>query len=87
MKNVFFSDVKNFLSGEIGKLTIVVVIFSVALLSIQIYQIGQLTKIKKAIHYRYFNTVRTVEEIHQVKIDTRTGLLKEKVTRRTKGNR
>lgn len=70
---LLFSDVKNFFNNELGKISLVMIIFFTAILVLQIYEIKEMNKIRKAVHHRYFNIVRTTEDIYGVKINTYNG--------------
>lgn len=57
------------------KINIVILLLVVNL----IFSSYAFVKIKKKIDHRYFNTVNTIEQIYDVKIDTLNGDLKNKV--------
>ncbi len=77
MGNVLIStDVKSFLKSKIGKLTTLLIVFCVSVYGLEFYQMYQMTKIRKAIHHRYFNNVRTIEQLYGVEINTLNGEIK-----------
>lgn len=57
-----------------------VILLLAAILSLNIYsfifEAGNFEKIRKKVDHRYFNTTRSLEQIHNVKINTFDGELK-----------
>lgn len=78
MKNVnlLFSDVKEFLSNGINRLSIVVAALCIINLFGYYELHNQIDTCISKIHFRYYNLTRSLEEIHNVEIDTRDGSLK-----------
>lgn len=89
--NLLFSDVKNFMANEVNRVFVLFVVISLSIGIFLHWEIQNLkkfivssdtkleeeiTKTRKRIDYRYFNTTRTLEDLHQVKIDTKSGDLK-----------
>ena len=89
--SLLFSDVKNFMANEVNRLfTLILLIniligfflhFEIASLKQQIFlrteQLDMdIIKAKKRVDYRYFNMTRTLEDIFNIKIDTKDGYLK-----------
>lgn len=78
MKNVYllFSDTKEFLSDKVNCLGVLVVLLCVINIC-GFYVIGkELKECSKTVNFRYFNTTRSLEDIHNVKINTKDGTLK-----------
>jgi hypothetical protein len=93
MKNfqLLFSDIKGFLSDELGRLFVCFIILNLGLglwIHNEINQLNknnieryktlenEINKVNKKVDYRYFNTTRSLEEINNVNIDTKNGELK-----------
>ncbi|MDR1013099.1 MAG: hypothetical protein LBL38_02410 [Lactobacillales bacterium] len=83
MKSINFSDVKEFMGNGINRLFVIVIIFFAITISQQVItqqkiklMENSIKKAEKKVDFRYFNTTRTLEEIHHVKIDTKNGELK-----------
>lgn len=85
--SILFDDVKNFLSNEINRLTILLIAFIVIcsvwqykihndILNIQTIIESKSNKIEKKVDFRYFNISRSLEKIFEVSIDTKNGELK-----------
>lgn len=92
---ILFKDVKNFLSSEVNRVFISVVI--VGLISVyncyrtevlinelkeqiktnQTELLASDKKIIDKVHFRYFNTTKSLEEIHNIKINTKNGKLEK----------
>lgn len=74
--NEFISQTRNFMRGETRLITILLIL----LLGFNIYDhISthiKLRQIEKKIDYRYFNLTRSLEDIHNVRINTYDGNLK-----------
>lgn len=77
---LLFSDVKNFFNNELGRISLVMVIFFSAILILEVYEIREMSQIRNAVHYRYFNTVRTTEDIYGIKIDTYNGEVEKRIS-------
>lgn len=58
-----------------------VILLLIAILSLNIYsfafEIDNFDKVRKKIDHRYFNTTRSLEQIHNVEIDTYKGEIKK----------
>ncbi len=93
MRNLqlLFSDIKGFLSDELGRLFVCFTILNLCLglwihhdiktlekNNIERYKSieSEINKVNKKVDYRYFNTTRSLEEINSVNIDTKSGELK-----------
>ena len=89
--NLLFSDVKNFMANEVNRVFVLFVVISLSIGIFLHWEIQNLkrfivssdtkleeeiTKTRKRIDYRYFNTTRTLEDLHNVRIDTKNGDLK-----------
>ena len=82
--NLLFSDVKEFLSNEINRLTVIVLVLCVGcgygfyktheqITSVQ----ESVKKCEKKVDFRYFNLTRSLEDINHVKIDTKNGRIEK----------
>lgn len=78
MKNVnlLFSDTKEFLSDKVNRLTISVLFLSFMTVCGFFYLNAKVEKCIAKVHFRYFNLTRSLEDIYNVKIDTKDGTLK-----------
>ncbi len=96
MKNIhiLIADAKSFMSNEVNRLFIAVLIISAFFALCQYIEFREIenikllisesnknlseniTKSRKRTDFRYFNITRSLEEIHNVKIDTHNGELK-----------
>ena len=89
--NILFSDTKNFMMNEVNRVFVLVIVMLIAFgifLHFEINSVKKqiqsnteklellLDKTNKKIEHRYFNTAKSLEEIHKVKIDTKTGEIK-----------
>lgn len=93
--NLLFSDAKDFLSSELNRVFVAVVLIGI-ILGLIIYNcttaifksnseilksnkelMQKIEKTKDRVDYRYFNTTTSLEQIHNVKIDTHNGELKK----------
>ena len=74
--NLLFSDAKEFLSDNINRLGILVVLL--CLINVCGFYVieKELKECIKTVNFRYFNITRSLEDIHNVKIDTQDGSLK-----------
>ena len=78
--NLFFSDVKEFLSNEINRLTVIVIIMCIGCgygfykthSDIKTVQ-EAVKKCEKKVDFRYFNLTRSLEDINHVQINTKDG--------------
>ena len=77
--NLLFSDAKEFLSDNINRLGILVVLFCVINVCGFYVIEKELKECTKTVNFRYFNITRSLEDIHNVKIDTQDGSLKFKL--------
>ena len=89
--NLLFSDVKNFMAKEVNRVFVLFMVITLSIGLFLHWEIQNLkkfiisgdtkleeeiTKTRKRIDYRYFNTTRTLEDLHNVRIDTKNGDLK-----------
>ncbi len=89
--NLLFSDVKNFMAKEVNRVFVLFMVITLSIglfLHLEIQNLKrfivssdtkleeEITKTRKRIDYRYFNTTRTLEDLHNVRIDTKNGDLK-----------
>ena len=89
--NLLFSDVKDFMANEVNRMFVLFLSITFCILIFIHFEIQNLkkfvilksenleqeiTKTRKRIDFRYFNTTRTLEDLHKVKIDTKNGDLK-----------
>ena len=73
-------DVKGFLADKLNRLTVIVIILGIFLIG-SLYKINaEITNLKhliikceKKVDFRYFNLTRSLEQIHNVEIDTLNG--------------
>ena len=84
MRNVLFTDVKEFLSNEVNRVFIAVIIVGCAV-CIMLYThnremkktnmqiLKSIEKLEKKVDFRYFNITRSLSDIHKVEIDTKNG--------------
>ncbi len=89
--NILFSDTKNFMMNEVNRVFVLVIAMFIVFGIFLHFEITSLkkqnrentaelldliNKTNKKIEHRYFNTTKSLEEIHKVKIDTKTGEIK-----------
>lgn len=74
--NLLFSDAKEFLSDNINRLSILVTLLCIINICGFYVIEKQLNECMKVVNFRYFNLTRSLEDIHNIKIDTRDGTLK-----------
>lgn len=74
--NLLISDAKEFLSDNINRLGVLVVLFCVINVCGFYVLEKELKECTKTVNFRYFNITRSLEDIHNVKIDTQDGSLK-----------
>lgn len=68
-------DITGFFKDTINRLTVIVLIFS-CILTFGIYKTYKaVIKCERKIDFRYFNLTRSLEDIHNVKINTKDGSL------------
>lgn len=78
------SDLKEFFDNGINRLTVIVLLFALAILATGIttnVNICQLKKLvqteskntRNSVHFRYFNLTNSLEDIHRIKLDTKDG--------------
>ena len=74
--NLLISDAKEFLSDNINRLGVLVVLL--CLINVCGFYVieKELKECAKTVNFRYFNITRSLEDIHNVKIDTQDGSLK-----------
>ena len=88
---MLISDAKDFMANEINRLFLCVLVLNIVTMcfvhfevkNLKEFQLNEnqklveaLTHVRKRIDYRYFNTMRTFENIYDVKIDTKDGEIK-----------
>lgn len=87
--NLLLTDLKEFLSNEVNRVFLAIIIIGTILIAIGLNNnlaieqsnkeiITQLKEVNKKVDFRYFNTTRSLEDIHNIKIDTRSGEIKYK---------
>ena len=91
--NILFSDTKNFIVNEFNKTSIVFFILLIIFSFFIHFEIRSLkneikkgnaeimeaiTKVNNKVDFRYFNTTRSLEDIYNLKIDTKTGEIKKR---------
>ncbi|DAB01942.1 TPA: hypothetical protein CPT96_03290 [Candidatus Gastranaerophilales bacterium HUM_10] len=75
MKNfiLFLNDVQNFMEDKTNK-TIILLLLLILMQGIGFYRLEtKVVKCEKKTDFRYFNLTRSLEDIHNVKIDTYRG--------------
>lgn len=73
MKTLFLSDVKRFVKNKLNIIYLLQIV-SIFLIGFMIIMTSNAIKsAEKKIDFRYFNITRTIEDIHNVDIDTKTG--------------
>lgn len=73
-------DIKSFLSDSINRLTVILIIFG-SLLSFGLYKTyNAVIKAERKTDFRYFNTTRSLEDINNVKINTKDGSVIHRIT-------
>lgn len=77
IKSIQHTDTKRYFKSRIGKLYILLYIILALNLSFTIFCVHHFAKIEKKIDHRYFNTTRTLEDIHGVNINTFDGKIIE----------
>lgn len=86
MKSKLFSDVKGFLGDSINRILLFEIVLCVLIAFFGFYLLKRIDnaenqillsvqKAEKKVDFRYFNLTRSMEEIHNVKIDTYRGQL------------
>lgn len=66
-------NLKSFLKDKVNRLMLVTLIGFTALFIIMGYEFNQLDNIKRKIDHRYFNITNSLQDIHNVEIDTYKG--------------
>lgn len=66
-------NLKSFLKDKVNRLLLVTLIGFTALFIIMGYEFNQLDNIKRKIDHRYFNITNSLQDIHNVEIDTYKG--------------
>lgn len=92
--NLFCSDIKVFITNEVNRLFILVIIVNILLGIWNHFDIrtikrtnletsqalsAEIKLVKNRTDFRYFNLTRSLEEIHNIKIDTKNGEIKKKI--------
>ena len=86
--NILFTDVKGFMANEVNRVFVlftVVNIFLALFIHFDIQSLknnyisleNSIIKTQKKVDYRYFNLTRSLEDIHNIKIDTQSGEIKK----------
>lgn len=77
MRNFLFSDLKEFLSNEVNRVFVAVLIFGAFMVWQQYHFSAEILQAidsaEKKVDYRYFNLTNTLQDIHKVEIDTKHG--------------
>ncbi len=80
MKSILFSDVKSFIKYIQKRSYVLQTVTLIFVLSFGIYQVNmnntilkQIKKTEKKVDFRYFNTTRSLQDIHSVEIETKQG--------------
>lgn len=75
MKNLFrlFTDTKEFLSSEINRVFVVLVFLCLVNITGFYMLNNQIEDCTNKVHFRYYNLTKSLEDIHNVQIDTRDG--------------
>ena len=91
--NILFSDVKVFMENEVNRALAIWTIMFILLICIVHFEIRSIktemrtnaanierdiVSVKKRVDYRYFNITRSLEDLNNVKIETKEGYLKKK---------
>ena len=84
--NILFTDVKNFMNNEVNRAFTFILLINIVMCAYLGYEIrqtrnfvnGEFNKLNKKIDFRYFNMTRSIEEIHNIKIDTQNGEIKKR---------
>lgn len=89
--NLLISDAKDFMANEVNRLFVWVLVLNliiVCYIHIEIKNLKQLQakqnenleqeidSVRKRVDYRYFNMTRTMQDLYNIKIDTKNGELK-----------
>ncbi len=75
MKNLFrlFTDTKEFLSNDINRIFTGVIILCLINVGGLFYLSNRIENCTNKVHFRYYNLTKSLEDIHNVEIDTRDG--------------
>lgn len=84
--NLLASDVKHFLSNETNRVFVLLVISSILIICADYFEtqtilktnaeiLSAIEKTEKKVDFRYFNTTKSLEKIHNVEINTQNGRL------------
>lgn len=89
--NLLFSDIKNFMANEVNRMFVLFIIINIVMGIFLYFKINQLEnviksynnqlaqeiiKTRKRVDFRYFNTTRMLENIYDVRFDTKNGDVK-----------
>ena len=89
--NLLFSDIKNFMANEVNRMFVLFIITNIVMGIFLYFKINQLEnviksynnqlaqeiiKTRKRVDFRYFNTTRMLENIYDVRFDTKNGDVK-----------
>lgn len=74
--NLLISDAKEFLSDNINRLSILVTLLCIINICGFYVIEKQVNECLKVVNFRYFNLTRSLEDIHNIKINTQDGTLK-----------
>lgn len=88
MKSTLFSDIKRFIKYIQKKSYVLQIITLVLFIGFAIYQVNinnivlnQIKKAEKKVDFRYFNITRSLEDIHSVEINTRSGKITKSISK------
>lgn len=84
MKSTLFSDVKRFMMYILRRSYAIQAILLILFVVFAIYQIqtnqsilNRLDKVERKVDFRYFNSTKSIEEIHAMEIDTKDGRIRK----------
>ena len=66
-------DIKSFLSDNINRLTLVLIVFGIIISLGIIKTYKAVIQVERKADFRYFNTTISLEEIYSIKINTKDG--------------
>ena len=90
---ILFTDVKRFMGNEVNRLFLLIILVNLVMflcLALEIHNLkktinleaeklnNQIIQVNKKVDFRYFNTTHSLEDIHNLKIDTHNGEIKKK---------
>lgn len=80
MKNfiLFLNDIQNFMEDKTNKI-IFLLILTIIMQGVLFYRLDvKVTSCEKKTDFRYFNLTRSLEDIHNVQIDTHRGTIEKR---------